>query len=143
MNKQTEIDPKCRSRLIIQEFENESKPELYAIIFPFECQIMIRSTVVNHMAEQQDNTSPMTIMMNDVGRAYFYVFAVRPIYVQFVDEDRQPNDEDICGRLNVSMHGTRDAALNWHEHCRDHLMSLGFIEGRASPRLLYNKYKKG
>lgn len=82
---------------------------------------------------------PMKIMASDVSRAYFYAPSVRPVYVQVVDEDRQPGDENMCGRLSVSMYGTRDAALNWHEHYRDHLISLGSDQGRASPCLFYHK----
>ena len=31
-------------------------------------------------------------------------------------EDCAPGEENMCGRLSFSMYGTRDAALNWHQH---------------------------
>lgn len=53
-----------------------------------------------------------------------------------------PCEEDICGRLNFSMYGTRDAALNWHHYYRDHLVKLGFQQGRASPCLFFRPEKE-
>ena len=29
------------------------------------------------------------------------------------DEDRGEGDDEMCGRLMMSMYGTRDAATNW------------------------------
>ena len=45
----------------------------------------------------------------DVRRAYFYVPSRWPVYATLTDEDSEPG---MCGRLNVSMHGTQDAAAN-------------------------------
>ena len=53
------------------------------------------------------------MMYADVSRAYFYAKAVRPVYVNLPDEDRPEKDEQMCGRLMMSMYGTRDAATNW------------------------------
>ena len=39
----------------------------------------------------------------------------------------------MCGRLNVSMYGTRDAAFNWHEHYKQHLIGLGFKQHTTPP----------
>lgn len=35
----------------------------------------------------------------------------------------------------MSMYATRDAALNWYENCRNHLVGLGFKQGKANPCL--------
>ena len=43
-------------------------------------------------------------MSCDVGRTYFYVFAVRPVYVHIVDEHSEFDDRNTWGRLNVPMH---------------------------------------
>ena len=53
------------------------------------------------------------MMYADVSRAYFYAKAFRPVYVRLSDEDRAEGDEQMCGRLVMSMYGTRDAATNW------------------------------
>ena len=36
-------------------------------------------------------------------------------YAKLPDEDLRSSDKSCCARLLVSMYGTRDAALNWHE----------------------------
>ena len=53
----------------------------------------------------------------DVSRAYFYARAIRPVYVKLPAEDQEAGDEDRCGRLLMSMYGTRDAAQNWASEC--------------------------
>lgn len=45
----------------------------------------------------------------------------------------------MCGRLNRSMHGTRDAALNWYDQYSNQLLSIGFTQGVATPCVFYNK----
>ena len=51
------------------------------------------------------------MMCADLSRVYFYAKAVRPVYVNLPDEDRTGGDEQMCGRLVMSMYGTRDAAM--------------------------------
>lgn len=63
-----------------------------------------------------------TFMVCVVFRAYFYVAPIWQVY----------GDENKCGRLNVSMYGAIGAALNWHEHCKEHLLGIGFEQGKAS-----------
>ena len=126
VNKQTEEDHKYRSRLVAKEIKRGPKPELYAATPPLECLRMVVSGALNKSACRSDGSRIMNIMVCDVSRAYFYALAVRPVYVQIVEEDIEPGDESKCGRLSVSMYGTRDAALNWNQHCRDHLISIGF-----------------
>ena len=67
------------------------------------------------------------MMYADVSRAYFYAPASRAVYVKLPDEDREEGDEHMCGKLNVSMYGTRDAAKGWQETLSAHLISLGFV----------------
>ena len=69
----------------------------------------------------------------DVSRAYFYAKAIRPVYVKLAPEDCLPGEEGMCGRLNVSMYGARDAAVSWHTHYKENLIGLGFQQGSASP----------
>lgn len=51
------------------------------------------------------------------------------------DEDVEPGDEDNCGRLLMSMYGTRDAAVNWHHEYVSALEGFGMKRGSASPCL--------
>ena len=54
----------------------------------------------------------VSMMYADVSRAYVYAKAVRPVYVQLPEEDMAEGDESRCGKLMMSMCGTRDATLN-------------------------------
>ena len=69
----------------------------------------------------------------DIKRAYFYAAATRPIHIEIPSEDREPGDEDRVGLLNLSLYGTRDAAVNWTREYTSKLITWGFHKGRASP----------
>ena len=107
INKGDTQNPLYRSRLVAKEFNTGVKPELYAATPPSECLRMMISKMAS------GKSKGMGLMYADVSRAYFYAKAVRPVYVKLPDEDRGTGDEHKCGRLKMSMYGTRDAALNW------------------------------
>jgi len=77
-------------------------------------------------------------MSNDVKRAYFYAPASRPIYIKIPDEDWEAGDEGKVGVLNLSLYGTRDAAMNWADTYSRHLKEIGFMVGRGSPCNFYH-----
>ena len=54
-------------------------------------------------------------MISDVKKAYFYAAATRRIYVALPAEDIRPGEEAMCGMLERSLYGTRDAVYNWTE----------------------------
>lgn len=54
------------------------------------------------------------------------------MYVKFVGEDFENGDENRCGKLNVPMHGTRDAAPNWHQHYKGHILTFGFRQAKSN-----------
>ena len=64
---------------------------------------------------------------------------MRPVYVKLPDEDVEPGDEGKCGRLKMSMYGTRDAALNWSLEYAPTLLEAGYIQGKAKPCLFHNE----
>ena len=76
-----------------------------------------------------------TLMYADVSRAYFYAKAERPVYVKLPAEDMEVGDEGRCGRLRMSMYGTRDAALNWSKEYAGTLLKAGFVQGKSNPCL--------
>ena len=45
----------------------------------------------------------------------------------------------FCAKLNVSMHGTKDAANNWEEKYANNLISCGFTQGKSSPCVFYHQ----
>ena len=83
-------------------------PELYAASPSLEALQLITASSV----EKGTNRN---VMVCGVSRAYFYAKAVRPVYVKLPEEDLLPGDEGKCGKLHMSMYGTRDAAQNWAE----------------------------
>ena len=73
----------------------------------------------------------------DVSRAYFYAKAVRPVYMKLPAKDLEPGDEHRCGKLLMSMYGTRDAALNWATEYGDTLRAAGYVQGKGNPCLFH------
>ena len=96
-----------------KELNRSSKPELYAVTSSLECFRMMMSIAIDFIvAESMSIFRSIKLMIYDVSRVYCYVFVIRWVYIKIVDEDFAPDDENKCDRLNVSMHGTRDAAMN-------------------------------
>ncbi|MDP7559816.1 MAG: reverse transcriptase domain-containing protein, partial [Planctomycetota bacterium] len=125
INKGDTANPNYRSRLVAMEFKTDNKPEWYAATPPSEClKLILHKMAMSRKAK---------IMYADVSRAYFYAKASRPVYVTIPEEDREPGDENCCGKLKVSMYGTRDAALNWATEYGDTLKAAGFKQGVSSP----------
>ena len=70
------------------------------------------------------------MMLMDIGKAYFHTPATRNIFIQLPAEDAQPG---TVGKLENSLYGTRDAALNWSEAYTASLLEFGFEKGKANP----------
>ena len=66
---------------------------------------------------------------------------MRAVYVQFPQEDREEGDQGRCGKLLMSMYGTRDAALNWATEYATTLEASGYIRGRANSCLFWHPGK--
>ena len=56
-------------------------------------------------------------MVNDVARAFFEAPARRSVCIEIPKEDLTEADKrhDKVGHLQMSLYGTRDAAMNWQE----------------------------
>ena len=59
-----------------------------------------------------------------VKRAFFHAKAQKLVYVKPPQEDVQEGEEEMCGRLNYSMYGTRDAAVNWANEYSERLVNM-------------------
>ncbi len=81
-------------------------------------------------------------MSNDMKKATFYAPATRPIYIRIPEEDWEEGDECRVGKLNLSLYGTRDAAMNWAKTYTDVMVALGFTVGRSNPCNFYHE-KRG
>ena len=47
---------------------------------------------------RQRNDRRKKMLYADVSRAYFYARAARPVYVKLPEEDREPGDQNTCGK---------------------------------------------
>ena len=70
-------------------------------------------------------------MLIDVARAYFHAQATRAVYVRLPDEDEGANcnERPLCGRLRLSIYGTRDAAHSWELEYTRFMDDTGFSQG--------------
>jgi len=69
----------------------------------------------------------------DIKRAYFNAKCLRDVYVELDASDKGEGEEDMVGKLNFAMYGTRDAASSW-EACYSEMMAkAGFTQGVFTP----------
>ena len=70
------------------------------------------------------------IMVNDVRRAFFYAKALRPVWVELPEEDYSEEDreEDMVGKLEMSLYGIRDAGANLHLTYSSFLKGIGMTQ---------------
>ena len=112
VNKQDDISPKYRSRLVARQFNQNADLEMFAATPWLEA----LRTIVSLAATDDGSKEVKKIMVNDVSRAYIYAPCLVPTFVNLCPEDMQPGEESLCGELEMSMYGTRPAAGNWHAH---------------------------
>lgn len=137
-NKGDESKPDYRARLVGREIKIDDRPDLFAATPPLESLRMILSICAHH----QHDDEPYRILSSDIKRAYFFAKAKRPIFIEIQIEDREPGDENKIGRLNLSLYGTRDAAMNWQDEFTGVLVKNGFQRGKASPCNFVNVQRK-
>ena len=103
-NKGDQVNPNLRSRLVGRELNLSKQDGLFAGTPPLESLRYIMSMCASRPGNR--------VMAIDIKRAYFYARATRPIYMEIPAEDRAHDDSDKVGALNLSLYGTRDAAVN-------------------------------
>ena len=52
--------------------------------------------------------------------------------MELCEEMKKPGDEGTCGKLNMSMYGTKAAAQNWQREVQRTMGDMGFEMGRSS-----------
>ena len=123
VNKGDDQNPEYRSRLVAQELNTHKRQDLFAATPPLEAKKLLLSlaAIEGIRFKKGCKSSGKNLDFIDVRRAYFHANARRLVFVNLPPEDYQ---EGVCGRLNKSLYGTRDAAQNW-EHA--------YKSGVASP----------
>ena len=71
------------------------------------------------------------ISIIDVARAFFEAPVQRDVCIELPEEDLTSDDikQDLVGKLNMSLYGTRDAAANWQHTVAKAMEQMGFIRG--------------
>ena len=142
INKGGDSYPNYRSRLVGKGFNNEQMDGLFAGTPPLEA---LRFLV--HEAATVRSSEPLgskVIMINDVARAFFEALSVRNVCVEIPAGDKEEADarHDKVGHLQMSLYGTRDAAMNWQEEVARVMLKHGFERGRYNPCLYYHREKE-
>ena len=68
-------------------------------------------------------------MIQDISKAYVFAPAIRDIYIELPLEDAEPG----MGKLELSLYGTRDAALSWADAYTKVLIAMVYKKGSSSP----------
>ena len=113
------------------EFALEKRDDLFAATPRLESLRMVISRCASRQNSKNTDDS-FVIMSNDVSRAYFYAPITRPIYIASPEEDWKAGDEEKVAKLNLSLYGTRDAAMNRTKKFSDVLVKSGFVKGSGS-----------
>ena len=137
LNKGDDVNPDHRSRLVAKEINTGANDDLFAATPPIEA-LKIIMRIASYRRSQSYN---IKILFADVRRAYFNAEATRDVFVQLPPEDEQYGYDGVCGKLRLSMYGTRDASQNWERECAGKLLSWGFTRGSASSCVYYHKQR--
>ena len=98
-------DPNYRSRCVAKEIGHDKQDGLFAATPPLKVMKLVLSSLATCNKGER-------LMIADVKRAFFHAKAKKLVYIKLPAEDVLPGEENMCGRLNCSMYGTRDAAVN-------------------------------
>ena len=110
---------------------------MFAATPPLEAKKCRVSTVMSNFARGRckSHRGKNKLLFMDASRAYLSTPSRRPVYVKLPEED---DESGMCGRLNVPMYGTNDAASNWEHKYASHLMDNGFVRGKSTPCVFWN-----
>ncbi|CAE8636765.1 unnamed protein product, partial [Polarella glacialis] len=136
-NKGEKSNPDIRCRLVACQYNLYKDAELFAATPPLEALRFLISAAAtsrprtgHRKASQARRAGQRKLLLIDARRAYFNAVSATLTYVELPEEDAEPG---MCGMLNKCMYGTRDAARRREETYTQHLLDLGFKQGRASP----------
>jgi len=138
INKGDNETPLYRSRVVGKEFNDEAMDGLFAGTPPLEA----LRYLVHDVATVDDGGEggDKVLMINDVARAFFEAKATRKVCIELPAEDLTEEDikADRVGLLEMSLYGTRDAAMNWQEEVAREMKRWGFQRGIYNPCLYYH-----
>jgi hypothetical protein len=134
VNKGDKTHPEYRSRLVAKESKLDKRNDLFAATPPLEAKKLLFSWAVTegigYFRGMKDRGMKLDFI--DVRRAYFHADARRKVFVELPDEDWE---EGMCGKLEKSMYGTRDASQNWEEEYSSHTSTFPVFRTFLLPSL--------
>ena len=139
VNKGDDDNEKYRSRLVAREFRLPGEDSAFAPTPPLESLRLVMSLAVSDVPgapkriREARSKRRTQISCVDISRAYFSAQIddkLGPMFVELPAED--PDSENMVGKLNVHMYGTRRAAGGWWYEYSSTLRELGFLIGSAS-----------
>ena len=113
---------------------------LHASTKPLEALKHLISDVATRASDTFKEEEVKVIMVNDVARAYLEAKVERSIAIELPDEDKA-DGQDMLGILEMSLYGTRDAALNFQKEVRKFMKSKGFVMRKYNSCTYLNKAK--
>jgi len=133
INKGDNENPDIRCRWVGREFRgsDRDRDDLYAATPPLEAIKALIVLAASQKGGKRQNLKKLSFI--DIKKAYFHAKVKRPLYVVLPPEALDPGETGVCGKLNFSLYGTRDAAHNWEEAYSQFLISIGFQQGLSSP----------
>ena len=118
-----------------KQFKWSDLEDWFAATPPIEALRAILSHVVTGNTER-------AVMINDVSRDFFYAPVQHDIYVELCEEAIEcEEDRGKCGKLHMSMYGTKAAAQNWQKEVTETMVKLGFKVGKSSPVIFHHDQK--
>ena len=140
-NKGDEKKPDIRSRLVAKEFNDSEIDGLFAATPPLEALRLL----VSDAATVVPGHGKKIIMINDVARAFFEAPVKRIVCVELPEEAMTREEIDagtpLVGLLQMSLYGTRDAAVNFQAEVAKLMTSLGFRQGKYNPCTYWHQKK--
>ena len=138
-NKGDKANPDIRCRWVGREFKgrDRDRDDLFAATPPLEAKKVLFAMAACQKGVHKSKLKKIGLI--DIKKAYFHAEVKRLIYVELPEEFCEPGEYGhVCGRLNYSLYGTRDAASNWEECYGDALIEIGFKQGQSSPCIFHH-----
>ena len=102
VNKGDDRCPSYRPRLVAKEFRDGSE-SIFAGTPPLEAMKILFSMAATERGNR-------VLGFIDIKKAHVYAKAIREVYIDLPPGDEEPG---MCGKLNYTLYGTRDAAQGW------------------------------
>ena len=126
-----------RSRWVARDFKGkgeEDREDLFAATPPLEAKKMLFKWVRRKRRDGKANKEK--VMLIDVRKAHLNAPCEDEVYVELPKEAGAPGK---CGKLRRWLYGMRPAAAGWEKEYVTKLATVGFVRGKYSPVVFYNK----